>query len=88
MNKWTTDHLEDSDFPAEYQQLTGGSQSLLQSYIQDVVTEEHPCRVANAEPCENILEGTCLIVFPNSTLRITINPEYETNTIWFINCRD
>jgi len=86
--KWQTDLLKDSTFPFDFAQLSGDSQALVQGYIQDVVNIAHPCKDKHAEPCGNILDGMCLIVFPNSSLRIVIYPEYDRNTIWFVSCRD
>lgn len=89
MAKWRVDHLKDSTFPSDFAKLKNpNSPSLVQGYIQEVINVEDPCSTKEAEPCEDILEGTCLIVFQNSTLRIVIWPDHENKTVWFISCRD
>lgn len=88
MNRWEVGHLKNSKFPDQCSKISSDSMSLLQSFIQDIPIEEHPCEHEYSEPCENILKGTCLIVFPNSTFRVVIHPKYENHTIYFISCRD
>ncbi len=88
MNKWEVGHLKNSKFPEQCAKVSSDSMSLLQGFIQEIPNEQHPCKHEYAEPCENILKGTCLIVFPNSTLRVVIYPKYENNTIYFVSCRD
>lgn len=88
MSKWEVAHLQNSKFPEQYKKLNGDSISLLQSFIQDIILYPEPCKHEYSQPCEDILPGTCLIAFPNSTLRIVIYPKSENNTIYFVNCRD
>jgi len=89
VSKWKAAILENSKFPDQCSNFKKeDSMALLQGFIQDIIVYEEPCKHEYSEPCENVLKGTCLIVFPNSTLRVVIYPKKENNTIYFVSCRD
>ena len=88
MTKWEVGHLKNSKFPDQCKKLSSDSMAELQGFIQEIILYEEPCKHEYSEPCENILAGTCLIAFPNTTLKIVIYPKSENNTIYFVSCRD
>ena len=92
MVKWQVARLKDYAFDTEYSNLKkSDSQDLIHDFIRDIVNVEHPCKMDNAEPCDNadnVLPGTCIIVFPNSSLKLVIYPNYGASTVYFISCRD
>ena len=89
MIKWQVGHLINSKFPAQCKNFSNdNSMALLQGFIQDIIIYEKPCEHEYSEPCGNILAGTCLMVFPDSTLRVVIYPKEANHTIYFISCRD